>query len=219
MMEPLRATARLSASAANRYRRLSWLLARRGVRETAETRVLFESSVQAIWDALMFYEEVPGGAPLLLRALLPQPVRTEGDKRRPGARVRCVYSGGAELVKRITDVEPPHLLRFDVVEQRLGVEDCILTRGGSYEIRACGDLSEVVLTTNYEAYLRPRRLWCHLEAAVVSQLHRHILHGVGAEIPAGNRAMRPTVAEKRVQCGPAGGLACTISPSCFRRWW
>jgi hypothetical protein len=139
----------------------------------------FDATAQTTWNALMFYEEVPGDAPLLLRTLLPRPVRTEGDKRTAEAMVGCIYHGGAELLKRITHVEEPHVLRFEVVEQRLGIEDCVLTRGGSYEIRACGSRSEVVLKTEYDTYLRPRGIWRFLEAAVVRRLHRHILRGVG----------------------------------------
>ena len=41
----------------------------------------------------MLYEEVPGHPPFLLRALLPNPVRTQGDKSRIGATVRCTYTG------------------------------------------------------------------------------------------------------------------------------
>lgn len=170
---------RTSSRVARRCRQLTAVLARVAVRETIETHMYFDTTAQVTWDALMFYEEVPGDAPWLLRALLPQPVRTEGDKRRPEAIVRCIYNGGAELLKRISHVEEPYLLRFEVVEQRLGIEDCIRTRGGSYEIRACGSRSEVVLKTEYDAYLRPRGLWRFVEAAVVRRLHRHILRGLG----------------------------------------
>lgn len=170
---------RTSSRVARRCRQLSAVLAHAAVRETVETHMHLGTTVQATWDTLMFYEEVPGDAPWLLRALLPRPVRTEGDKRRPEAIVRCIYNGGAELLKRITHVEEPHLLRFEVVEQRLGIEDCIRTRGGSYEIRACGSTSEVVLKTEYETYLRPRGLWRFVEGAVVRRLHRHILQGLG----------------------------------------
>ena len=151
----------------------------------------------------MFYEEVPGRPAFLLRALLPYPVRTEGDKTRVGATVRCAYREG-DLAKRITTVEPPHLLQFEVIEQRLGIEGCILTLGGSYQIYAVGDATDVVLITNYRAYLRPRYLWRPLEALLVSQLHVHILRGVRAAVLPRNPAVRPAVAES---------LHATVRPS------
>ena len=125
-------TTRLRAYAA---RLLSWLFARKGVNEAVATRISFDCSPEEVWNHIMFYEEVPGRPAFLLRAMLPYPIRTEGDKTRVGATVRCAYRGG-DLVKRITAIEPPHLLQFEVIEQRLGIEGCILTLGGSYQIDA-----------------------------------------------------------------------------------
>lgn len=122
-------------------------------------------------------------------------------------------------MKRITSVEAPRSLRFEVIEQRLGIEDCIRTLGGSYEIKSCGEGSEVVLTTNYEAYLQPRALWRRVEAALVSQLHRHILGGVSAAIQRKSAVLRAEVQEPRTvrRDIAAGGFACTISQSRSRR--
>jgi hypothetical protein len=125
---------------------------------------------------------------------LPHPLRTEGDKTRAGATVRCTYQGG-DLVKRITAVEPPRVLQFEVIEQSLGIEDCILTVGGSYEIHMCGDATGLVLITNYQAYLRPRYLWRPFEALLVRQLHGHILCGLFAALRQRDPAMCPEVAE------------------------
>ena len=72
----------------------------------------------------------------------------------------------------------PHLLEFDVVEQRLGIERCIQTDGGSYRVERCGPETEMVLRTSYRAYLRPRLLWRRLETVLMRQLHKHILLGI-----------------------------------------
>ncbi len=122
---------RVRRHAARWYRMLGWLFARTEVRDAVATRVRLNASPQIVWERLMFYEEVPGRPSFLLRALLPSPLRTDGDKTRIGTTVRCEYNRG-NLVKRITAVDSPYSLRFDVVEQRLGIEDCIRTVGGSY---------------------------------------------------------------------------------------
>ena len=214
--EAIPTTRRLRKHAAGCYRLVSWLFAREAVSEVVSTRVQFNASPEAVWSHLMLYEEAPGCPPFLLRALLPDPVRTEGDKTRVGATVRCSYRGG-NLVKRITTVEAPHVLQFEVIEQRLGIESCILTRGGSYQIQTCGDVTDVVLITNYQAYLHPRSLWRPLEALVVSQLHRHILHGLCAAGLPRNPAMRSAADCPPPPCVPPGDLACTASHSCSRR--
>jgi hypothetical protein len=215
--EPVPTTSRLRKRAAGWYRPVSWLFARKGVMEAVATRAHFNASPETVWNRIMFYEEVPGHPPFLLRTLLSHPVRTEGDKTRVGATVQCAYSGG-DLIKRITTVEPPHFLQFEVIEQCLGIEGCILTLGGSYQIYICGGATEVVLITNYQAYLRPRYLWRPLEALLVSQLHGHILRGVFDAGLRRNPADHLTIAESLTpQCPAPGGLECTVSPSPSRR--
>jgi hypothetical protein len=149
--------------------------------ETVATRVHLRAGPEAVWNRVVFYEEVPGTPPFLLRALLPRPLGTDGDKTRVGARIRCVYRE-SDLIKRITLVEPARLLEFEVVEQNLGIEGCVLTQGGSYQFFPCGDGTDVVLVTEYRAFLHPRHLWRPLEALLVRSLHRHILGAVSAAL-------------------------------------
>jgi hypothetical protein len=184
----------MKESPAGWYWLASRWFARNAVNETVATRVHVNAGPEAVWNHILFYEEVPGRAPFLLGSLLPQPVRTEGDKTHVGATVRCIYKGG-DLVKRITAVEPPRLLQFDVIAQHLGIESCALTSGGSYHIHESGSATDVTLITNYLAFLHPRFLWRPLEALLVKQLHRHILHGVRADLLAENPAARPAVVE------------------------
>jgi len=146
--------------------------------EVAGTQVHIAASPDSVWNRILFYEDVPKRAPLLLGALLPRPIRTQGDKNGVGSRVQCVYEGGRSLAKRITAVEPPSTLQFEVTEQSLGIEDCLVATGGSYQIEACGFSSHVTLTTTYRAFLHPRWLWRRVEAALMSQLHTHILRGL-----------------------------------------
>lgn len=203
--------------AAEGYRALSFLFARKPHDESVATQIHWDAGAETVWNRLLFYEEVPGKPPLPLRLLLPRPVRTEGGKTRPGETCRCIYHGG-ELLKRITAVEPPHRVEFEVIAQRLGIEGCALTLGGSYQIRPCGDGIVLVLRTNYRAYLRPRCLWRHVEAFLIGQLHGHILRGVCAGLPVTSRAARAARAGSlRVQRTTPGGLTCTVSPYRFRR--
>ncbi len=215
--EPSPSRSLLRKLAAVSYRLVSRSSARKEVSEAVATRFHFNLSPEAVWKHVMLYEEVPGHPSFFLRIVLPRPVRTEGDKTRVGSTVRCVYQGG-DLVKRITTVVPPHSLQFEVIEQNLGIEDCIRTRGGSYQILSCGDASDVVLITNYQAYLHPRQLWRPVEALLIRQLHRHILRGICAAVLPKNPAMSLGGAESfATPCTCPGVLPCTISQSCSRR--
>ena len=145
--------------------------------ENVETSAHFDVCPEDVWQAMLFYEQVPRRPSPLLRMFLPAPVRTQGEKAKLGALVECVYDGGY-LEKRITGVERARFIRFDVVLQQLGIEDSISMLGGSYEIGALHDGSEVVLMTRYCGHLRPRWLWRPLEHFLARGLHRHILDGM-----------------------------------------
>ena len=186
-------------------------------RESVTTRVQFKAAPDLVWRTIRFFEEIPGKPPFFLRLLLPQPIRTEGDKMRTGSSVRCVYTRG-ELIKRITSVVPAKSLRFEVAGQRLGIEDCLVTLGGSYQITWRGGKTDVELTTHYRAYLRPRFFWRKVEALMIGQLHRRIFRGLDDAFYKERAAKSALVAVALPsQRGSRGGLACTASPSPSRR--
>ena len=170
-------TSRQRVSLRNLASRVGLLFPRNARSEAVETALHLNATPEVVWQGILFYEEVPRRPLWFLRVFLPRPIRTDGEKTRVGAIVRCTYDGG-HLLKRITAVEPARLVRFDVLEQRLGVEDCVSMSQGSYEIRAMGGGAEVVLTTHYCSHLRPRRLWRPLERCLAHRLHRHILDGM-----------------------------------------
>jgi hypothetical protein len=130
---------------------------------------------------MLMYEEVDR-PPLLLRLLLPQPLSTQGDKSRLGAAILCAYREG-DLTKRITAVDRPHLLEFEVVSQCLGIEGCVTARGGAYQIEPRGANCRIALVTNYYARLRPRVLWRPVERWIAHRFHHHILAGMRQSLP------------------------------------
>ncbi|HEU5458517.1 MAG TPA: SRPBCC family protein [Terracidiphilus sp.] len=153
------------------------------VRASVATQVRLAAPPQDVWRCIRFYEEIAARPPLLLRLLVPVPVRSEGDKATVGSKVMCVYNSGT-LIKRITALEEPRRIEFELIEQHLGIEQCVIAEGGSYRIEASGRLSAVTLTTNYLTWLRPRSLWAPLESIAIHQLHRHILRGMRRNLAA-----------------------------------
>ncbi len=163
--------------------------------DAVETRARFDVPPAELWQQMMFYEEVPGRPAWLLRMILPTPVRTSGEKSRVGSLIGCVYTGGS-LEKRITAVEAPDFISFDVLLQDLGIEDSITMTGGSYWIHASADGTdgaEIVLTTLYRGHVRPRWLLRPVERFVARRLHRHILAGMSVAVAAARAA---TVSEE-----------------------
>jgi hypothetical protein len=153
------------------------------IADVVSTPMRFACARHELWERLMFYEQLDQRPPLLLRWLLPVPIRTVGDKSRVGDEVRCLYEGGY-LIKRITTVEPGRVYAFDVIEQALAVGGLQLG-GGEYRL-ADGPAGDTVMTlsTRYASSRRPRWLWRPIEAAVCHAFHRHILRAVRRSVEA-----------------------------------
>lgn len=156
-------------------------------RERVVTTTRIAAPVECCWECVMFYEEIRGAAPWMLRAVLPSPLHARGSKTSTGARVDCVYTSG-HLTKCIRELVAPHRMVFDVVESHLGLEDCVAAVRGSYEIRGTEGGSEVVLTTLYRSVLAPGMVFRPLEAMVLHKLHRYVLQGLESSVHEGRWA-------------------------------
>jgi hypothetical protein len=134
----------------------------------------FFAPADAVWDALMFYEEIATDRPFLLRRVLPTPIGTQGCKCQVGGEVKCRYVDG-HLVKRVTHIVRGHNYAFEIVEQNLALGG-IKVLGGGYTLRELSeDRTRVALATRYASPNYPRWLFRRLEAAVCHSFHHHIL--------------------------------------------
>lgn len=134
----------------------------------------FFAPPEALWDALLFYEEIIESPPLVLRVLLPRPIATEGYKFGVGREVRCRYEGG-HLLKQVTEITPLRSYAFDVIEQDLALGGRKVL-GGSYTLNAIGKgRTRVALTTRYTSPNQPRWLCRWIEAGVCHLFHRYLL--------------------------------------------
>jgi len=141
----------------------------------------FSAPADAVWDALMFYEEIAEDRPFILRRLLPTPIGTQGCKSQVGADVRCRYVGG-HLLKRVTRVIRGRNYAFEVVEQDLDL-DGIRLLGGDYTLRILSkDWTRVALATHYASPNFPRWLFSRVEAAVCHSFHHYILSAMRSNL-------------------------------------
>ena len=134
----------------------------------------FYAPLEAVWQVLIFYEEIANYAPFFLRYFLPVPIGTEGCKSEVGSEVRCRYVGG-HLVKRVTQISHGHTYAFEIIEQNLALSGIRLL-GGDYTLRKLSqNQTRVALTTRYSSPNRPRWFCKWLEAAICHSFHRYIL--------------------------------------------
>lgn len=148
------------------------------------TAMTIAAAPEAIWDRLIFYEQLEGRPPLHLRLLLPVPIETIGRKSQVGDEARCVYEGG-HLIKRVTRLDPPRSYEFDVVEQELALGGGMRLVGGDYRIRPLADgRCELRITTRYHGARRPRWMWRPIERTVCHSFHRHLLRAMRRAIEA-----------------------------------
>lgn len=141
----------------------------------------FFAAADAVWDALIFYEEIAEDRPFLLRHFLPRPIGTEGCKSEVGSDVKCRYVGG-HLLKRVTRIVRGQNYAFEVVEQNLALGRIRLL-GGDYTLRILSeDCTRVALATRYASPNCPRWLFARLEAAVCHSFHHYILSAMRSNL-------------------------------------
>ena len=141
----------------------------------------FFAAADAVWDALIFYEEIAEDRPFVLRHFLPSPIGTDGCKSEVGSDVKCRYVGG-HLLKRVTRIVRGQNYAFEVVEQNLALSRIRLL-GGDYTLHILSeDCTRVALATHYASPNCPRWLFARLEAAVCHSFHHYILSAMRSNL-------------------------------------
>ena len=141
----------------------------------------FFAAADAVWEALMFYEEIAEDRPFLLRRFLPTPIGSQGCKSEVGSDVKCRYVGG-HLLKRATRIVRRQNYAFEVVEQNLALGGIRLL-GGDYTLRVLSEhCTRVALATHYASPNYPRWLFGRLEAAVCHSFHHYILSAMRSNL-------------------------------------
>ncbi len=162
-----------------------------GLVNAVVTVMEFPTSPERTWSGLIYYEQITGPSPLLLRLFLPRPIRTEGKKGTVGDETRCLYASGY-LVKRVTRLETARHYGFEVIEQGLTLGGGIRLVGGSYSLRSLGNHhTEVALESRYVSPQRPRWLSGPIEAAVCHAFHRHLLRTMRRTLAATHSGQPP----------------------------
>lgn len=143
-----------------------------------KTGLTMDATPEEAWNAIMFYEDVEHAPPWLLHLALPQPIRSEGNKQNEGEIVTCFYNSG-EIKKRISRVDAPRKLAFDVVEIQMRSENYARLKNGSFEIEGRGENQcQITLTTRFQRKLQPAFVWEPIERKVIHTLHGHVLEGM-----------------------------------------
>ena len=158
-----------------------------------KTGLTIDSTPEEAWKAVMFYEDVEHAPPWLLHLALPQPIRSEGSKQKEGETVTCFYNCG-EIKKRISKVDAPRKLAFDVVDIQMRSENYAKLKDGSFEIEPLGAKQcRITLTTRFERKLHPSFFWEPIEHQVIHTLHGHVLEGMRrkAEGPKADQKLPP----------------------------
>ena len=143
-----------------------------------------QASFRDLISSLRFYDELGGPPPWLFRLGMPRSVETAGVLVQIGDEQTCVFTTG-RVTKRLTHRVAPERLAFAVTRQRIGFERSVALCGGSFDLEPVGDgRTRVILTTEYEALLRPRFIWTLAERLIVHTLHDHILDAIATECEA-----------------------------------
>lgn len=153
------------------------------------TAVVLDATPEQVWRALRFYDELDHEPPLALRLGFPSPVSTTGVLGNVGDEQECVYDKGI-VWKRLVEVEPARIVRFEVTRQEIGFERSVRLTHGAFRLRPySGGRTILTLETEYLARLTPRWIWRPVEAWALRDLHLYLIEGVELELDRTRRSM------------------------------
>lgn len=146
--------------------------------ETVATSMVVPLTPLEAWDAIAFYESLPGLPPPLFRLGMPRPVGLEGSPDAVGAIVRGLYETGS-VERLVTERRVGERLAFEVIHQE-GIEDrsAELLSGSFTLTPEPGGGTRVTIETTYRPKLQARAAWRPIEEAVCHELHHHLLDGL-----------------------------------------
>ena len=164
---------------------------------------------QRAWEKVCFYEHIETRPSLLLRTVLPVPLRTTGAYRKVGDVSRCLYSDGGYLTKKIAHVSGGQRIDFEIIEQSIRYATGIVLKGGTIQIEPHdGDTSSVRMVTRYElrhsARWVPRIFIDYVVAAMHKIVIRDMQLRLAATHPRAAQAERAAVACAQSVCHGAG---------------
>ena len=135
------------------------------------------------WEKVCFYEHIALQPSLLLRTVLPVPLRTTGAYRKVGDISRCMYSDGGYLAKKIRTIVDGHRIDFDIIEQSIRYAARIALRGGTIQIDSHADnTSSVRMLTRYEVRGAARLIPRVFINRVVSAMHKIVIRDMQARL-------------------------------------
>jgi hypothetical protein len=147
---------------------------------------------QRAWEKVCFYEHIATQPSLLLRTVLPVPLRTTGAYRKVGDVSRCMYSDGGYLTKKIVHLVGGQRIDFEIVEQSIRYAPSIVLKGGTIQIDSHDDgTSSVQMLTRYEVHKAARLIPRLFIDHVVSAMHKIVIRDMQARLA---RSPLPAVA-------------------------
>jgi hypothetical protein len=150
-------------------------------------------TARSAWDKVCFYEHIATQPSLLLRTVLPVPLRTTGAYGKAGDVSRCMYSDGGYLTKKIRSIVDGQRIDFEIIEQTIRYASRIMLKGGSIQVEPHEDNTcSVQMLTRYElrgaARLIPRACIDY----VVAAMHKIVIRDMQARL-APSPAMIPVL--------------------------
>ena len=136
---------------------------------------------RSAWEKVCFYEHIEIQPSLLLRTVLPVPLRTTGAYQKVGDLSRCLYSDGGYLTKRITHVAGGERIDFEIVEQSIRYATGIVLKGGTIQVEPHDDdSSSVRMLTRYELRRSARFIPRVFINYVVAAMHKIVIRDMQA---------------------------------------
>lgn len=162
------------------------------------TSIEINASPQTVWKNVIAFPQLDEPAELLFKTGIAYPINAKIEGEGIGAIRHCNFTTGS-FVEPVTTWDPPHLLKFDVLEQPAPMKelsfwdmdaphlhDYFVSKSGQFKLTALPNGNTLLEgTTWYYHNIRPAFYWRPWSNYIIHEIHGRVLRHIKANAEKG----------------------------------
>jgi hypothetical protein len=145
--------------------------------ETFTSVLVIDAAPERVWNSIKTMDRVNAHKGFLMRIGLPVPVSCSIDREGVGGKRSCYFESGF-IVERITEWDPPRLMKLEVTEWDVPGRPWLAFQDAGYEIHEENGRTLMTRTTTIVSRLLPAWYWRRFEKIGVETEHEYLFEGV-----------------------------------------
>jgi len=141
--------------------------------ETISNQLVVDAAPEVVWNQLKSVDRISGSKGFLMKIGLPVPVSCAMEGEGVGAKRTCYFESG-HIEERVTEWNPPHSMKFEIVKFDVPGRPWLSFQDASYELTLDNGHTVITRKTTIVSRLSPAWYWRRLEKIGVETEHEYL---------------------------------------------